>query len=86
MIKKVSGSEAMKCVNQKTGKRGLTGESAAEVVASGDGSLEQIFYFLSELDLDSARKGKGKPNAGYEAANVPEPIDDVLEEEEGGNA
>ena len=83
MIKKVSGSEAMKCVNQKTGKRGLTGESAAEVVASGDGSLEQIFYFLSELDLDSARKGKGKPNAGYEAANVPEPIDDVLEEEDG---
>ena len=83
MIKKVSGSEAENFVYPKTGTRGLTGEPAAEVVAPGDGSLEQIFYLLSELDLDCVPKGKGKPNPGYEAANVPEPFDDVLEEEDG---
>ena len=84
MIHKGSGSEARGCFNSETGKRGLDDESTGEIAIPGERSLEQIFYFLSELDLDNSHKDKRKPHSGYEAATVPIPFDDILDESEDG--
>ena len=82
MIKKAASSQTRGCVNPETGKRGLSGESTGDLAAPGDHSLEQIFFSLSGLDLEIAHKEKPKPHSGYEAANVPEHFDDILEDGE----
>ncbi len=61
-------------------KRELSAESAAESESSG-GSLEQIFYYLSELDLDIGHKGKQKSNAVYGEEHAPAHFDDALDED-----
>jgi RNA polymerase primary sigma factor len=68
----------------KTRKRELSAESAAGSEPS-NGSLEQILYYLNELDLDIGHKGKQKANSGYGEGHVPAHLDDVLEED-GGEA
>ena len=47
----------------KTRKRELSDESAAGS-EPGNGSLEQIFYYLSELDLDIGHNGEQKASSG----------------------
>ena len=81
MIKKAAVSETRGCVSPGTGKRNLPDESTASVPVPCDGSLGQTFFFLSAFDLDIIQKERQKPFSGSEGEDIPEPLDDDLQEE-----
>ena len=64
----------------ETSNQDLSTESTAVAEPRGD-SLERIFYYLSELDLEIGRKGKKKENSEYEERHGPVDLVDDLEDD-----